>query len=63
MESSYLNFYKKVYNNNNNNSKVFQDVKTIFEAFLRALVKNTVKENFYGKRKKKKCFKSFFHFP
>ena len=53
MESSYLNFYKKVYNNNNNNSKVFQDVKTIFEAFLRALVKNTVKENFYGKRKKK----------
>ena len=61
MESSYLNFYKKVYNNNNNNnnnnnSKVSQDVKTIFEAFLRALVKNLVKENFYGKRKKKLMF-------
>ena len=55
MESSYLNFYKKVYNNNNN-SKVSQDVKTIFEAFLRALVKNLVKENFYGKRKKKLMF-------
>ena len=58
MESSYLNFYKKVYNNNNNNnnSKVSQDVKTIFEVFLRALVKNPVKENFYGKRKKKIMF-------
>ena len=30
---------------------------------LKALVNNPFKENFYGKRKKKKCFDSFFSFP
>ena len=29
---------------------------------LRALVKNPIKESFYGKIKKKKKFDSFFHF-
>ena len=32
------------------------------DKYLRALVKNSVKESFYGK-KKNYCFDSFSHFP
>ena len=27
------------------------------------LVKNPIKESFYGEKKNNKCFDSFFHFP
>ena len=35
----------------------------ILTSVLRALIKNLVKESFYGKRKKKLIFRQFFSFP